>query len=270
MYNRIINNCFERDTRIANLRERWYLYMKNILFLFVTIIITFTGCCRNEKSAVFEVKPEYVPIEELLKCNLVKNIRDDLYCFPFENDSLPYVIQDSVFKLILKDNFSILYYNSSLYKNNGYIIYSDYNKKRAEVFMTNRIENATGYYMSNNTLFRIKEAVEPPFINQYRYFIFTPFEFSSFTNFSVISEGAYLLPDSITNIFNPVVSLKIQDSILYDKIMLKGTINGIYFNDSVIIDNSDFIASKQLIELRWDSLKILQRKGIWNKTMTIK
>lgn len=225
--------------------------MKKIFLVsFISLLILqIIGCTKNKEtnSSFFKYNSEQIFIQDLHKLKIVKHLNDNLYSFVFIEDSIPYLDkEDSLFYINLRDNKSILFYNSNLYQNTGFILYGDLIKKDFNLVRTYTINDASAYYLNGNIILRIEESVHP-LITQNSYFLMNnSSNYPLNNNIKILTKGSYWLPDS-TGIFNEYVDMQIKDSLSENNIYLKG-----------IIKNN-------IEKLKWDSIKIINENKIISK-----
>lgn len=240
--------------------------MKKIIFYSLILCYIFQIGCKDATlvNKMERLQPEQIFIKDFPRPEILKHLRDNVYSFTFIEDSIPYIDgEDSLFQIVLKDKTSILYYNSSMYRNTAFIILGDLDGKEFKLFTTNTIMKASAYYLNNkNVLFEIEEFIHP-LISQNSYFLLPPLlsESDKIYNISSLSKGSYWLPDS-TGVFSEFIDVHLQDSVSNSSIYIKGLLKGDYIIDSVMVRDRGFIISDYLRKLQWDSINILQSQII--------
>lgn len=134
--------------------------MKKVLFIiFISYsIIALSSCSSNPTITCKFAK--YVSNEELLKYEFIKQFNKDIYTLTFKEDTLPYLIcTDSLFKIDLGSDLFCMYYNNSLQKNTGYVIWGDFQGGKMHILTFNHILSIDAFVAHDYNILRVEEDI---------------------------------------------------------------------------------------------------------------
>ncbi|MDP4196982.1 MAG: hypothetical protein Q8940_18165 [Bacteroidota bacterium] len=218
---------------------------------------------KTDNNIKQQLKPEYVPIDKYPEWKFISKINEyGFSTFNFVEDSVVFrPANDSLFSIKTNDDIFILYFNTSFWRNTGFIIYGSQKLKKAYLIQTNGIyynKTDVKYLSNDNILLRITEVVDPPIFGD------IPYELRN--NYLLFSAKDLTLPSNITVIseidVNHKSHVQITDSLFDNYIALKGKLEKKQIVDTLKIENRNFISSKSLSNYMWEDRKILGKGEI--------
>jgi hypothetical protein len=217
--------------------------------------------CANE--TVKCLTAEYLPEEKLLDWNFIKTTQHkDIYRFQFKEDSLPYVASnDSLFVIDIENDLYILYYNCSLFRNTGFILYGTHKNTEVQVIQTGKILLCEVYLIERKPLLKIIETADADFGN--------PLTLK--THYLLFSLQTHALQGSVSalcyaSFLQDTSKIELKDSISNTQISLYGVQNGKKVIYDIAIKGNDFIVSEQE-RICWNDMKVLEKDVVYGKTM---
>lgn len=132
--------------------------MKKILFItsiFHSIIVLLS--CTSSPTLTCKYA-KYVSNEELSKYEFIKQFNKDIYALTFKEDTLPYLIStDSLFKIDLGGDSFCLYYNNSLQKNTGCVLWGEFQGDKMHILTFNHISSIDAFVAHDYNILRVEE-----------------------------------------------------------------------------------------------------------------
>ena len=233
--------------------------------LMITCCFLFSMCFHKNKAneTVEYLSVEYIPEKKLLEWNFITPTQHkDIYKFLFKEDSLPYVASvDSLFKIDINGDMYILYYNCSLLRNTGFILYGMYKDTEVQVIQTGQILLCEVYLIDRKPLLKIIETVDADFENpitlKTHYLLFSSQTHSLHGSLSALSYASFLQDTS---------KIELKDSISDTEILLRGVQDGKKVVYDIDIEKNDFAISQQE-SILWNDMKVLEKDVVYSQTM---
>lgn len=225
---------------------------KGCLFLF--FLACLYSVFPNSDTTNRQLSKKNVPVEYLLEWDFVKHFKDNIYSLSFYEDSLPYVSGiDSMFVFHVDKGGFCMYYNCSLLKNTGFIIYGDSRKKYVHIIKTGLIISMDVFYVNNRLFMRLidEDDVFPfgtPIVTKTNFFLVS-FENDTISQVSVLSNASALLDDT---------KIALKDNLSYPEITIDGYVNELPVN-FVITISDEFIMPKQINCHTWNGTSIINQ-----------
>ena len=236
------------------------------------VLFCFCKCSTGQNTADTEFKPlqpEYLSADKLSEWKFLQQRENtDLYVFTFLSDSLPYfAASDSLFKINTGSEMYILYYNCSVAKNTGYIIYGNYKNQEVHIITTGIILSCKAYKTNQKLLLEIVENLHwfpfdyPPVLST-DYLLFSLTTHSLLNDFSVLSKAAYIQGVPETS------ELELQVGLSGNNISVNGNMDDQQISCIIKIEGDDFVLSKEEENLQWSGTGIFEKKKIYSRSLT--
>ena len=234
----------------------------------VLVLLYFCECCiiqNTVNTTINQLQSEYLSIDKLSEWDFIKAKENDLYIFSFTEDSLPYIItEDSLFKIDVSDEMYVLYYNCSLLRNTGFIIYGTYNNREIHLIQTGLILSCEAHMVNQELLLKIVEnlyvfAFDYPRVINTNHLLFSLKTHSLQDDLSVLSEASVL---------QDTMKIQLQVGLSENNIFVNGVQDGKQVNSVIKIEENGFAIPKQEENRQWNNMKVFERKKIYPKLLT--
>jgi hypothetical protein len=224
-------------------------------------------CCTGQNTvntAMRQLQPEYLSVNKLHEWDFIKAKGNDLYAFSFREDSLHYVATDSLYKINVNDEMYILYYNSCLLRNTGFIIYGTYKNREVHIIQTGKILSCEACIINQKLLLKTVEnlyvfAFDNPQVLNTDYFLFSLITHSLQDDFSVLSKASVLLD---------TLKIQLQTKLSGNMIFVNGIQDGKQITCTVKIEENNFVIPKRGKRMKWNDWHVFERKKIYPGSLT--
>ena len=231
-----------------------------ILFILSILSSCFIRAVDNTDTIFQRVQAKYVSFEELLDIDFVEPFKDNIFALTFTEDTLPFIPGiDSLFRFDIGEGRFCMYYNNSLLRNTGYLIYGDSRKNEVHILNTGIIATMNVYNSNKYILVRIEEdadvfAFGAPLVKITKYLLFPPNN-DSVKSLSILFHASTLLNSS---------KIELNDIFAFPNIYIYGTTDDSAINFVVRIAG-DFVLPNDNKCGLWNNMKILERQLILSR-----
>lgn len=223
------------------------MFISSIFYSIVTLFScssNFTLTCRY---------PTYVSCEDFPKYEFIKPFNKDIYVLTFKEDTLPYLIStDSLFKVDLGGDLFCMYYNNSLQKNTGYILWGESHGSKMHILTSNHISSINAFVAHDYNILRVEE--ENVSFGAPRTVITN---YLLFSNSSDTVKALTLL----TNTYSLLDTSKIllEDMICFPQIIVHGVVDTLSIEFAITITGDFTIPSNDCPKI-WNLQPIVEKK----------
>ena len=220
-------------------------------------------CCiiwyHSRKKTAHDTKFQLLPkescdrIEDLSEFKFFKPFKDDIYILAFQEDTLSLLWgSDSVGKIDIDSNRFVLFYNSELLKETGFVIWGDKRNRTVHILQTGRQYYMECFKSTDKILLRIVEDIadllNPPLYKVI--YVLPSFDYEASNTIKILSSSFVLLGES---------GVEISDSLVSNQIVVKGNYDDMQIDDVIKI-KEDFELPECLDSCYWCEIKLFEKK----------
>ncbi len=230
--------------------------MKAIIYN-VILFCLFSCTSTENKSDEWRSINAIHPTEEYLlnELKIIKPFKKNIFTLNIKNNNIPYVnMMDSVFYVKVNDDDFIMYYNSSMVNDAGYLLYGSFKNKMIKYINTEYIIDSKILINNRYLILKLTENINNyPIVLRTSYFCVSRLKFSNLNYVSFISESNFLYPNKEKKMTN-VNDLEINSLLIDNFISIKGIVNEcVNFSDTIKINDGNFEISPKLKNIIWNN-----------------